>query len=172
MSNFRSSMPTSAEARKLAPYESSKRTIQAFREAKEELTRRGQRATLADAAGLLGVGISTSSYQLAINHIRAVEVYGISPNLAKQEAVRRLRLVEPLPKVLAADLDEAQEKRSDPEILADAVSNLVIRAGAELPRFDAAVLAEFLKRDQMKRGATKSALIDLVGWLSGLEKAL
>lgn len=171
-SNFRSSLPTNAETRRMTPIESSRRVLRAFEEAREELRRRGQRDTLAEASKLLGATVSTSSYQLAQNHIRAVDVYGINPSLAKQEAVRRLRLLEPVPLRVAAALDEAQEQRSEPEILADAVSNLVVRAGSELTRFDAEAISGFLRRDPAKRGATKSALIDLIRWLGLLEKAL
>ncbi len=170
---FKSTLPTNAESRRLTPIESSKRIVLAFAEAREELRRRGLKDTLQEAAKLLSPDKNaTSSYQLAVNHIRAVEVYGISDRLAKQEAVRRLRMVDPLPKLIAADLDEAQDARSDPEILADALSNLFIRMSDELLRQDAKTLAGFLNRDALKRGSTRSALIDIQRWLDIFEKAL
>ena len=171
---FKSSLPTAAETRRMTAIESSRRIVDAFNEARSELRRLGRRDTLAEAAKLLGKtgSGSTSSYQLAQAHIRAVEIYGISENLAKQEAVRRMTLIDPLPGRLSIDLEEAQERRSDPEILADAISKLLIRAGKELAEFDARHLAAFLNRDPLKRGATRSALVDLRGWLDKFEKAL
>jgi hypothetical protein len=156
----------------MRPYDASKLTVQAFEEARQELVRQGNhRPALKDAAVLLG-GVSTSSYTGAVNHVRAVEVFGISPNLAKDEALRRLRLVEPTVLRITADMERAEDKRADPEILADAVSALLIRAGTQMTKYDAGVLAGFLRRDPAKRGATLSALIDFKKWLAQLERAL
>lgn len=173
MSEFKSSLPTNTEMRRMIPIESSRRVVAAFEEAKLELVRRGQKPLLADAAKLLGLsGSSSTTYQMSVNHVRAVDIYGISGLLAKQEAIRRMRLIDPTPGALAASLDAATEARSDAEILADAVSAVLIRAGKELPLLDERVMAGFLKRDTVKRGATRSALLDLQKWLSNLERAL
>jgi hypothetical protein len=170
---FVSSFPTRHEAMRLSPYEGSKRIVAAFDEAMKELKRRGNaRPNREEAAKLLGSSVSTSTYQLARNHVIAIETYGISPDLPKQEAVRRMKLLNPVVERLARDLDEAHEKRSDVEILADAVSALIIRASKELTRLDAGALAAYLRRDPQKQGSTRSALIDLQRWYVMLERAL
>jgi hypothetical protein len=168
--NFKTSLPTRKEFMAMTPLESSKRIVAIFKEAAEELRRQGIRPTLEAQAEL--VGSSSSTYQGAINHLRAVELYGISPNLNKNEAIRRLKLMEPAVKRLGAKLDDVKDSRSDPEILADAVSALVIQASQELPKYDVGVIRGFLMRDPQKRGSTKSALIDLVRWLVSLERDL
>lgn len=172
MSTFKPTVPTVAELKRMRPIEGSRRIIQAYEEARAELRRQGSRGTLVEIEEFLEKKLSASTYQGAVSHVRAVDIYGISGDLAKMEAIRRMRLMEPLPRTLSAAMDEAQEWRSDPEILADAISNLVIRAGRELPEFDYKVIAGYLTRDPQKRGRTKSALTDLVKWLNTLEKAL
>jgi hypothetical protein len=165
--------PTRLELARLSPYEGSKRLVQAFQEAQEELRRRGDsRPTIEAAARLLGPHVSASTYNGSVNHIRAVEVYGISPNLAKMDALRRFRTMEPIPARLAKKLDNVQDQRGDTEILADAVSNLVIRASNELARLDEKALAVYLRRDPRRTTSTHSALIDLQRWLHALEQAL
>lgn len=169
--NFRSTLPDRRELLRISPYEGSKRVVQAFREGREEMARRGfPRATIDDVAALLHA--STSTYQSAVLHMEAVDTYGISPDLSKQEAIRRMRLVNPVAQRLSRELNAAQDKRGDVEILADGISALLIRAGAELPKLDAGAMAVYLRRDPAKRGATRSALIDLQRWLTILERAL
>jgi len=155
----------------MSPYDASKRIIQAFEEALAELRRRGNvRPTQAEAGELLET--STSTYNDAINHVRACDIYGISKMLPKMEAIRRAKRMDPTFGRIAKNADEATESRSDPEIAADAVSALVIKQAAELVRFDASALAAYLARDPQKRGATLSALIDLRRWLTTLEQGL
>lgn len=168
---FKSTLPDRKELMRLSPYEGSRRTLQAFAEARQEMERRGYaRATIEEIAELLDA--SPSTYQTAVQHCEAVDIYRISPNLPKQEAIRRMRLVNPLAQRLSRELDRAEDRRGDAELLADGVSSVLIRAGDELPRLDAGVLAEYLRRDPAKLGSTRSALVDLQRWLVALERAL
>lgn len=168
---FKSTLPDRKELMRLSPYEGSRRTLQAFSEAREEMKRRGyDRATIEEIAALLNA--SASTYQTAVQHCEAVDVYKISPNLPKQEAIRRMRLVNPLAQRLSRDLDRVEDQRSDAELLSDGVSSVLVRAGDELPRLDAGVLATYLRRDPAKLGSTRSALVDLQRWLSALGRAL
>lgn len=173
---FHSILPTASEARRLVPVESSRRIVQAFNEARAELRRQGRRDTLALASELLGEGQdvlpSTSTYQQAVNHLLAVDTYGISPLLSKAEAIARMRQLDPTPASLKRGLNGVVDARSDTEALADAVSSLLKDASTELTKLDIRILSGALTRYPDLRGSTKSALIDLNRWLAALERSL
>lgn len=158
------------ELRRMTSEASSRAIVAAFKEARRELRRRGERANWSDVGRELS--FSTSAFQQASNHLRAIDNYGISKRLSKEEAIKRMRLVGEAPGRLVADVDDVEDEREDPEILADAVLSAILRSSAGLTDIDPGVITEFLRRDPLKRGGAKSALIDLIKWLNKMEKAL
>lgn len=165
--------PSLRESKTLSPRIVSERIVQAVEEAKAELVRQGKKPTIDQALILLGRSeTSGTTYNTARNYLLAINVYGISERVGRDEAIRRMRLLNPASLKLAKDMDGVERDRSDPEMLADAIHRLIVRQGEELPQLDAGIIAGFLMRDPEKRGATRSAIIDLIRWLTTLEKAL
>jgi hypothetical protein len=172
MADLQSKMPDRRELMHLTPYEGSKRIVQVFHEAKAELERRGVARPSWEQVGEL-LGSNPSTYNTSRNHIVAVEIHGISPNLPKMEALRRLRTLDPWLQRVADDaIHKVEPQRGDPEMLANAISKLLAKIGTEMPKYDAKALAAFLRNDPQRRGATHSAVVELRAWLATLEKAL
>ncbi len=165
-------LPTMAERRRMSAYAASKAVLTAYDAAFEELRKRGLRTDVLSADKLLGYTSKGSVYHQARAHVEAVDVWGISSALSRAEAIARMRQLDPAFQTLARKARDAQVPLSDTELHADAISALVRSLNDTITKYDIPTIAGYLTRYPGLRGGTKSALIDLIHWLTELERAL
>ena len=168
--SFRSSMPDKREMRRLNSYQRAKAVVDGVEEAKAYL--RSQRLAATNKAACLLVGISTGNHQESLDHVVAVERWGMSEEMPRDKVRERLKLLDPGMALIYRKERVVQETRADSDMMAEAVTNTLAGLMDMLKHLNRQELVGALTRFDDRRGRTLSTLLDLTRWLSDLEDDL